>query len=152
MAESSPTPSVDITERAVQAVFTHIFTRIHYTWVDLLRGINEEYSALEDQVYEHPSDSKIAQHLWAMSQHLHEMLKLINRHAKLIEGVQEDFALFAEIEADDENHGWLKAVIDDFNLVSNELEMDYIEPLGSLIDLVSSPLFLYCLTFKEREI
>ena len=77
-------PPLDLPSTVIQTVLTHTFSRVRQAWTDQLLQVHDEYTALEDRVYERPSDSSVAQHLWAMSQHLHDMLKLINRHAKLI--------------------------------------------------------------------
>lgn len=61
------------------------------------------------------------------------MLKLMNRHAKVIEAIQEDFQLFAE-SADEQR--WLDQTIEEFTQLSNDLSTDYLEPLEHMIDLV----------------
>ena len=82
---------LDLPSSITQTILSHIFTRVRQAWTDQLLLLHDEYTALEDRVYERPADTGVAQHLWAMSQHLHDMLKLINRHAKLISGVQDDY-------------------------------------------------------------
>ena len=121
---------------AMQDTLTHIFTRVRQAWTEQLLVIHEQYTALEDSVYAQPADASQAQQVWAISQHLHDMLKLVLRHAKLVEGVQEDFRSFAEIREDSYDE-WLNGVIEEFMQLATDLEADYIKPLENIIDLVS---------------
>ena len=121
---------------AMQDTLTHIFTRVRQAWTEQLLVIHEQYTALEDSVYAQPADASQAQQVWTISQHLHDMLKLVLRHAKLVEGVQEDFRSFAEIREDDFDD-WLAGVHDEFMQLATDLEADYIKPLENIIDLVS---------------
>jgi Mg2+ and Co2+ transporter CorA len=118
---------------ATQSCIVHILGRIWQIWHHQISLIHDEHANLEDHVYEAPADSSCAANIWAMSQHLHDMLKLMNRHAKVIEAIQEDFQLFAEI-ADEQR--WLDQTIDDFAQLSNDLSTDYLEPLEHMMDLV----------------
>ena len=72
-----------------------------------------------------------------MSQRLHTMLTHINRHAKVIEAVQNDFHLFSERLKERE---WLAHTLDDFEHLGETIRVDYLDPLEHMIDLVSSDL------------
>ncbi|OAP63872.1 hypothetical protein AYL99_03099 [Fonsecaea erecta] len=97
----TPAPVVDTTRRSastptLQAVLSHVFDGLYQLWRDQIALIHEPHAALEDHIYAHPADSSRARDVWAMSQRLHNMLKLVNRHSKVVEAVQDDFAVFAE--------------------------------------------------------
>jgi Mg2+ and Co2+ transporter CorA len=116
-----------------QCCIVHILSRISQIWHHQVSLIHDEHANLEDHIYEAPADGSRAANVWAMSQHLHDMLKLMNRHAKVIEAIQEDFQLFAE-SADEQV--WLVRTIEEFAQLSNDLSTDYLEPLEHMIDLV----------------
>ncbi|EXJ56554.1 hypothetical protein A1O7_06898 [Cladophialophora yegresii CBS 114405] len=82
----------------LQAVLSHVFDGLYQLWRDQIALIHEPHALLEDHIYAHPSDSSCAPDVWAMSQRLHNMLKLVNRHSKVVEAVQDDFAIFSEGE------------------------------------------------------
>jgi hypothetical protein len=128
---SNPSDQAEIS--ATQSCIVHILSRIWQIWHHQISLIHDEHANLEDHVYEAPADGSRAANVWAMSQHLHDMLKLMNRHAKVIEAIQEDFQLFAE-SADEQR--WLDQTIDEFAQLSNDLSTDYLEPLEHMIDLV----------------
>jgi ribosomal protein S15P/S13E len=128
----------------LQAVLSHVFDGLYQLWRDQIALIHEPHALLEDHIYAHPSDSSRARDVWAMSQRLHTMLKLVNRHSKVIEDVQDDFTVFSEGEHDnDEANGtvagrtkWLTPVLDDFEVLADNLVTDYLQPLEHMIDLV----------------
>ena len=118
----------------VQNTIIHIFSRVCQIWRGQVVLLHDEHADLEDHIYEQPADGSRAGNIWAMSQHLHEMLKLINRHAKIIEAVQEDFGLFLGSERE---QNWLDHTITEFAQLSHDLSTDYLEPLKHMIDLAS---------------
>ncbi|KIW65039.1 hypothetical protein PV04_07326 [Phialophora macrospora] len=128
----------------LQAVLSHVFDGLYQLWRDQIALIHEPHALLEDHIYAHPSDSSRARDVWAMSQRLHNMLKLVNRHSKVIEDVQDDFAVFSEGAHDsDEANGaaagrikWLTPVLDDFEVLADNIVTDYLQPLEHMIDLM----------------
>ncbi|EXJ74411.1 uncharacterized protein A1O5_02707 [Cladophialophora psammophila CBS 110553] len=149
----------------LQAVLSHIFDGLYQLWRDQIALIHEPHASLEDHIYAHPSDSSRARDVWAMSQRLHNMLKLVNRHSKVIEAVQDDFAVFAEMERHYPDGGgrgaerkdgepgsgrdgrrasggtrssctWLTPLLDDFEILAENIGTDYLEPLEHMIDLM----------------
>ncbi|KIW92260.1 uncharacterized protein Z519_07244 [Cladophialophora bantiana CBS 173.52] len=148
----------------LQAVLSHIFDGLYQLWRDQIALIHEPHASLEDHIYAHPSDSSRARDVWAMSQRLHNMLKLVNRHSKVIEAVQDDFAVFAETERHYHDGGggaerkdrepgsgrdgrrasggsrssstWLTPLLDDFEVLAENIGTDYLEPLEHMIDLM----------------
>lgn len=121
---------------ALQAVTGHIFDGLYQLWGEQVALVHEPHAELEDHIYAQPADSSRARDVWAMSQRLHTMLKLVNRHSKVIEAVQDDFAVLAE-RAD--KQVWLHHVLDDFEMLADNLRTDYLEPLENMIDLVRRP-------------
>jgi CorA-like Mg2+ transporter protein len=118
---------------AAQSIIIHIFGRVCQIWRRQIALIHDEHADLEDHIYEQPADGSRAGNVWAMSQHLHGMLKLMNRHAKIIEAIQEDFHLFV---GNERTQDWLDETIEEFAQLSNDLSTDYLEPLEHMIDLV----------------
>ncbi len=140
-AQAPKTPTSVVT---LQMALSHIFDGLYQLWRDQIALIHEPHAALEDHIYAHPSDSSCARDVWAMSQRLHNMLKLVNRHSKVIEAVQDDFAVFAEIERKEgvkdvtvnDRVNWLTPLLDDFEVLAENLVTDYLQPLEHMIDLV----------------
>jgi Mg2+ and Co2+ transporter CorA len=130
------------TRATLQLALSHVFDGLYNLWLDQIALIHEPHAMLEDHIYAHPSDSSRARDIWAMSQRLNNMLKLANRHSKVIEAVQDDFVTFAELdklsteELPLERRKWLHAILDDFEVLSENIECDYLEPLQILIDLM----------------
>ncbi|KAJ9615362.1 hypothetical protein H2200_001437 [Cladophialophora chaetospira] len=126
----------------LQAVLAHIFDGLYQLWHEKIAQIHEPHALLEDHIYAHPSDSSRAREVWAMSQKLHSMLKLVNRHSKVIEAVQDDFLVFVEgdqrdqANQDDANEHWLAHLLDDFQVLAENIGTDYLEPLENMIDLL----------------
>ncbi|KIX01531.1 uncharacterized protein Z518_09257 [Rhinocladiella mackenziei CBS 650.93] len=120
----------------LQGVMTHVFEGLYQIWREQIALIHEPHATLEDHIYSHPADASRARDVWALSQRLHGMLKLVNRHSKVIETVQEDFFTLAEWKEQGE---WLGHVLDDFELLADNIRTDYLEPLEHMIDLVSNP-------------
>ncbi|OQU93976.1 hypothetical protein CLAIMM_00404 isoform 1 [Cladophialophora immunda] len=142
----------------LQAVLSHVFDGLYQLWRDQIALIHEPHAALEDHIYAHPSDSSRARDVWGMSQRLHNMLKLVNRHSKVVEAVQDDFAVFAEMEKYQDGGGaersdgfgdrdrssvgggsrstWLTPLLDDFEVLAENIGTDYLEPLEHMIDLM----------------
>jgi ribosomal protein S15P/S13E len=128
----------------LQAVLSHIFDGMYHLWHNQIALIHEPHASLEDHIYAHPSDSSRARDVWAMSQRLHNMMKLVNRHSKIIEAVQDDFVIFAEMERKDgekqddanERMNWLTSLLDDFEVLAENISTDYLQPLEHMIDLV----------------
>ena len=129
----------------LQAVLSHVFDGMYQLWRDQIALIHEPHASLEDHIYAHPSDSSRARDVWAMSQRLHNMLKLINRHSKVIEAVHDDFGIFTEVELDEDDTktsrtDWLTPLLDDFEVLAENIVTDYLQPLENMIDLVTMPL------------
>jgi ribosomal protein S15P/S13E len=127
----------------LQAVLSHIVDGLFHLWRDQIALIHEPHAALEDHIYAHPADASCARDVWALSQRLHNMLKLINRHSKVVEAVHDDFRYFAERDggdagddSDDEGQEWLTPLLDDFEVLGENLMTDYLQPLENMIDLV----------------
>jgi len=78
---------------ALGDILIDVLDRVRQIWKHQLSQIHDEYAELEDCVYEESTEASHARQVWAMSQHLGNMLKLANRHAKL---TQEDLKVFAE--------------------------------------------------------
>ncbi|ETI26419.1 hypothetical protein G647_03196 [Cladophialophora carrionii CBS 160.54] len=143
----------------LQAVLSHVFDGLYQLWRDQIALIHEPHALLEDHIYAHPSDSSCAPDVWAMSQRLHNMLKLVNRHSKVVEAVQDDFAIFSEGEHGYErnyedaigtgigtgtgtgtstgtsSNKWLTPLLDDFEMLAENIVTDYLQPLEHMIDL-----------------
>ncbi|KIX92122.1 uncharacterized protein Z520_12115 [Fonsecaea multimorphosa CBS 102226] len=162
--DDNTTTALDPRQRAstptLQAVLSHIFDGLYQLWRDQIALIHEPHASLEDHIYAHPSDSSRARDVWGMSQRLHNMLKLVNRHSKVIEAVQDDFAVFAEMEKFQDGGGggtekkrdgsgggrrgrtsnsgstWLTPLLDDFEVLADNIGTDYLEPLDYMIDLM----------------
>jgi hypothetical protein len=118
----------------IQSSVMHIFSQVCQIWRSQILLIHDEHADLEDDIYEQPADGRRAGNVWAMSQHLHNMLKLMNRHAKIVQAIQEDFQQFIGGE---EEQDWLDQSIDEFGQLSHDLMTDYLEPLEHMIDLAS---------------
>ena len=139
-----PAPRTPTSVITLQMALSHIFDGLYLLWRDQIALIHEPHAALEDHIYAHPSDSSCARDVWAMSQRLHNMLKLVNRHSKVIEAVQDDFAVFAEIERKEgakhvvvnDRANWLTPLLDDFEGLAENIVTDYLQPLEHMIDLV----------------
>jgi hypothetical protein len=137
----------------VQNTIIHIFSRVCQIWRGQVVLLHDEHADLEDHIYEQPADGSRAGNIWAMSQHLHEMLKLINRHAKIIEAVQEDFRSFLGSEREQD---WLDHTINEFAQLSHDLSTDYLEPLKHMVDLASvqqrKAILICCLPCADVQI
>jgi ribosomal protein S15P/S13E len=146
------TPPPPPATQTLQLALSHIFDGLYQLWRDQIALIHEPHASLEDHIYAHPSDSSRARDVWAMSQRLHNMLKLVNRHSKVIEAVQDDFSVFAELgdvdqnkETSDPRKTWLTPLLDDFEVLAENIMTDYLQPLEHMIDLVrTSEAFTCC--------
>ena len=118
---------------AIQGIVSHVFEGLFQLWREQIALIHEPHAELEDHIYSQPADSSRARDVWALSQQLHNMLKLVNRHSKVIEAVQDDFEIFAERQ---DQQTWLDHVLDDFETLAENIRTDYLEPLEHMIDLV----------------
>ncbi|RMZ74877.1 hypothetical protein DV737_g5646, partial [Chaetothyriales sp. CBS 132003] len=119
--------------QAIEYILEHTVSGIRQLWDSQIDLLHEPHVELEDYIWSRPADSSRAMEVWAMSQRLHTMVKLINRHAKLIEFVQEDFGVFAERS---EKQIWLDEQLDHFTQLSENIRVDYVEPLEGMIDLM----------------
>jgi hypothetical protein len=119
---------------AIESTLTHILGSFWQVWYHQVSLIHDKHASLEDSIYENPSDGSHVRDVWAMSQHLHDMLRLVNRHAKVIEVIQEDFKVFAERA---EDQAWLDSTVEDFAELRHDIDTDYLQPLEKMIDLVS---------------
>lgn len=130
---------------AVQSVVTHVFEGLSQLWHAQMAAIHEPHAELEDHVYAHPSDTTRARDVWVLSQRLHHMLKLVHRHAKVAEAVQEDLHFFSERQTEGRvgswQQDWLGSLLDEFETLSESIRTDYLEPLEHMIDLVGSTIF-----------
>lgn len=130
----APAPTKDQAAiSAAQDIILRVLDGVSQIWRLQIALIHDEHTDLEDHIYEQPTDSSRASYVWAMSQHLHGMQKLVNRHAKIIEAIQEDFDLLIREEKSPE---WLDETIEEFAQLSNELSTDYLQPLENMIDMV----------------
>ena len=127
---SDPT---ELIPRAIEDILYHLIEGIWRLWDTQIMLLHEPHAELEDYIWSQPADSSRVREVWSMSQRLHTMLKHINRHATLLEAVQEDFRAFAErIEEQD----WLEPVLDEFKQLSDTVHVDYVQPLERMIDLM----------------
>ncbi|RMZ86287.1 hypothetical protein DV736_g6487, partial [Chaetothyriales sp. CBS 134916] len=119
--------------QAIEYIMEHVVSGILQLWDTQIDLLHEPHVELEDYIWSQPADSSRAREVWAMSRRLHTMVKLINRHAKLIQFVQEDFRVFAERS---EDQSWLDEKLNHFAQLSENIRVDYIEPLEGMIDLM----------------
>lgn len=141
---SRPEEKASASTSTVRDVVSHVFDGLYQIWHSQIALIHEPHAELEDHIYAHPADSSRAREVWAMSQRLHTLLKLVNRHSKVIQDVQDDFLIFAETRDKDNgrHQNWLAPLLDDFELLSENFRTDYLEPLEHMIDLVRNDLYV----------
>lgn len=111
----------------------HCFEEVAWYWESQILIVHEKHAEIEDLIYTRPADASHARRVWAMSQRLHSMQKLINRHLELTETFKDDFKIFAEL---DREVDFLDDIIAELRRQSNAIHGDYIEPLEHMIDLV----------------
>lgn len=121
---------------ATEDVLTSVLGSILKAWHKQINKLSVQHAALEDRVYERPSDDSHAGGLWGMSQHALEMAKLVNRHATLCQDVQQYFNQFADRHEEDK---WLEDVLKGFRQTSVTVREDFIGPTDYMIDLVWRP-------------
>jgi hypothetical protein len=124
--------------RTMEHILLHVFGKILRAWRKQLGLLSLQHAQLEDRVYGQPADDSPAPELWAMSKHLWSLTKLVNRHANLVEDVQENFNQFAERRAH-EPLDWLHEIARDFRQASITIQDDFIRPTEHMIDLVRLP-------------
>jgi hypothetical protein len=120
--------------QAIEYILEHVVSGILQLWETQIDLLHESHTELEDYIWAQPADSSRAREVWGLSRRLHSMQKLINRHAKLIQFAQEDFRIFAERSIE---QNWLDDMLVHFEQLSENISLDYVEPLAHLIDLVS---------------
>lgn len=120
--------------QAMEYILEHVVSGILQLWETQIDFLHAPHTELEDYIWSQPADSSRAREVWGMSRRLHTMLKLINRHAKLIQFAQEDFRIFAERASE---QTWLDSILVHFDQLSENVTVDYVEPLANMIDLVS---------------
>lgn len=122
-----------ISAQVIEDIVLHVIEGLIEIWQSQVALVHEPHAELEDHVYSQPADSSRAMEVWSISQRLHNMLKLVNRHAKVIETVQDDFQYFAERPA---QQTWLHHVLDEFGSLADVINSDYLQPLEHMIDLM----------------
>ena len=119
--------------QAIKDILYHLTDGVWRLWDSQIKLLHEPHAELEDMIWSQPANSRHARAMWSMSQKLHTMLKHINRHATLINNLQEDFKVFTERS---EQHEWLTPVVNEFKQLSETVQVDYVTPLDHMIDLM----------------
>ncbi|KPI34896.1 uncharacterized protein AB675_2247 [Cyphellophora attinorum] len=135
---SNSDPSAAICE-AMQFIILHVTSGVYRLWNQQLHLLDEPHSELEDHIFSQPSDPSRAREVWRMSQRLHDMSKLLERHKSIIEFVQDDFLPFAElpyVEDEAKEAKWLDRIIEEFQDLSATIRADYVDTMERMIDLI----------------
>lgn len=122
----------------MESVISSVFERVLDVWNHEVALLDVQYSTLEDQIYERPSDDTHAGELWAFSKRVLEMEKLVKFHSILLEDVEASFDNFAERTEPTE---WLEQTSKDFEQLGKAILDDFIVPTEHMIDLVNHGLF-----------
>ncbi|KPI45620.1 uncharacterized protein AB675_371 [Cyphellophora attinorum] len=123
--------------KVTQDIVLQITEGIQRLWHQQVHLLHEPHAELEDHIFSQPSDPSRAREIWAMSQRLHEILKLLNRHTSLIEDVQDDFRTFAErFDSEDDDDEWLDPTLATLTDLSEAIDVDYVQPMDRMMDLM----------------
>lgn len=117
----------------MQDVIARVFERVLDVWNQEVAILDVQYSTLEDQIYERPSDDTHASELWAFSKRVLEMEKLVKFHSILLEEVEDSFDGFAGRAEPTE---WLEQTSKDFEQLGKAIQDDFIVPTEHMIDLM----------------
>jgi hypothetical protein len=118
---------------AIESITRQILEEVHLIWRYKIAAVHEPHAELEDAIYSQPANPHHARYVWAMSKRLHGMVKLVNRHLKIVETIQEDFQPFSERS---EEQDFLDHILEDLGQLADTIRVDYLDPLEHMIDMV----------------